>query len=196
MTLASTLFGSSSDVDFVPGNLYPARGLSVGAVPSAGDTDYLLPWSPRKTVTIDKLAWYRDIGTAANVYVGLYDSGGALLTDCAVDTATGTGWHAVDTTNVTLIAGRVYYLCWNASADVAGTWALANQTSPGNMSRVYADMVTDYGYNLTIGSAPGTATIGIYTKSRTHAALLSSLVMSGWSDGASGTCPCLGVVAA
>ena len=196
MTRLSALVGGASALEYISGNLYPARGLSVGSALMSTNTDYIFPWAPRKLLTVDKVAWYRDAGTAANVYVGLYNSAGTLLTDCAVDSDTTTGWHAVDTTNVTLSAGQVYYLAANVSGDVMGTWSLTNQTSAGNMSSVYADQVTDYGHNLTIGSAPGTATLPTYSKARTNAALLSSLTMSGWSDSTSGIAPVMGVVAA
>lgn len=193
MTFASALFGGGSEIEYLSGVLYPARGDGIGTTASVANTDFIVPWAPRKTVTIDKVAWYRDNVTAGNVYVGIYDSAGTLLTDCAVDANTTAGWHAVNTTNVTLIAGRVYYLCWNASADVAGTLlvSLLATGSPYEPSRT----VTDYGYNIAIGVSPPITGGAFAQKARTNAALLSSLVMSGWSQG-SDRPPALGVIPA
>ena len=176
MTLASALFGGGAQTDYVAGALYRYNGAGVGTGAATPNEDNLVPFSPRKTVTVDKVAWYRDNTTAANVYVGIYSLAGTLLTDCAVDADTTVGWHLVDTTNVTLIAGRVYYACINMSADVAGTQD-ANDLdgSPGRSHQM--------GQHVQLGiAASNTAADLSYVKARTNAALLSSLTLSGWAE--------------
>ena len=194
MTLLSTLVGGGSAASYRAGNLYPALPRAIQTTASAADNDHIVPWLPRATMTLDKVAWYRDIATAANVYVGLYDSAGTLLTDCAVDIDTTTGWHLVDTTNVTLVAGSFYWLAWNASADVAGTQAFISNTSYAAIDPTYDVLAELAGLAVGIGTADATISGVAQKKSRINAALLSSLTMSGWALDAAP--PALGVVPA
>ncbi|HAH10225.1 MAG TPA: hypothetical protein DCL48_09000 [Alphaproteobacteria bacterium] len=170
MTLASALFGGGgSGLPYLSGVLYPCLNYS-GSIASTINRDYLLTFAPRKSVTVDKVAWHRDQATAANIYVGIYSSAGVLLTNCAVDTDTTVGWHAVDTTNITLLPTQVYFFAINVSADVL---TIAN-TTPGNSA--------DYGGLVQLGVAMSASTgVSGAFKARTNAALLSSLTMSGFT---------------
>jgi hypothetical protein len=184
MTLASALFGGGGGaIKYRAGNLYLANPQAISTGASVADTDYIIPFSPRVSMTLDRVAWYRDIGTAANVRVGLYSSAGTLLTDCAVDTNTTTGWHLVDTTNVNLQASEFYWLCWNASADCAGTAANRTQDADANQRPPYADLLDRFGLAVGIGTATSVDQRGVaQIKARTNDALLSTLTMSGWAE--------------
>jgi len=183
MTLASALYGGSGGLPYLTGALYPLFNYSGSNASSAG-RDYLLAYSPRRAVTVDKVAWHRDQGTAANVYVGIYSSAGVLLTNCAVDANTTTGWHAVDTTNITLMPTAVYFFAINVSADVL------------TMSTGHPVQSAEYGEMIQLGTTPVAAsgTSGAY-KTRTNAALLANLVMSGFTLMDQGA-PSLGLVPA
>jgi hypothetical protein len=134
-------------------------------------------------MTLDRVAWYRDNANSANVYVGLYSSAGALLTDCAVDTNAVAGWHLVDSTNVSLQAGEFYWLCWNGSADAAGTHNALTQTADTGQKITYESLVDRYGLAVGIGTSTSLQIRGMaQIKARTNAALLSTLIMSGWSE--------------
>jgi hypothetical protein len=194
MTLASAIFGGGGSTKYRSGNLYPAIGLGIGSGASVANADFIMAFSPRRTMTVDRVAWYRDNTTAANVFVGLYSSAGALLTNCAVDTDTVIGWHLVDTTNVALVADEFYWLAWNASADVAGTWALASSATLTSISPTYEELAMRMGLAVGIGTADNVMAGVAQQKARTNAALLSNLTMSGFA--LASTCPPLGVVAA
>jgi hypothetical protein len=183
MTLASALYGGSGGLPYLTGALYPLFNYS-GTNASTSGRDVLSTFSPRRAVTVDKVAWHRDQGTAANVYVGIYSSAGTLLTNCAVDANTTTGWHAVDTTNITLLPTAVYFFAINVSADVL------------TMSPSHTPNSAEYGEMIQLGATPGAAS-GISTiyKARANAALLSSLVMSGFTSSSDGA-PALGFVPA
>jgi hypothetical protein len=186
MTLASALFGVS-DAPYVAGSVYQSIPyVAEGVVASPVNTDVIVPFVPRATFTLDKVAWSRDQATAANVYVGLYNAAGTLLTDCAVDTDTTTGWHLVDTTNVVLRVNQLYYLAWNGSADVASTHRVASTPE----ATIY--FLDRYGTQTNLGlSNPGAA-----QKARTNAALLSTLTLSGWANMTTNAAILMGVVPA
>jgi hypothetical protein len=173
MTLASALYGGGAATEYLTGVLYPARALGVGSDTSVVNQDYITPFSVRKAATVDKVAWYRDNTTAGNAYVGIYNSAGTLLTDCAVDANTTVGWHLVETTNIALLAGRIYYCAANVSVDIAGTFG-----TTGNTSEL---ALMDVGLNVAIGGSGGNMS-NAYTKARTNAALLSSLTLTGWAS--------------
>jgi hypothetical protein len=184
MTLASALFGGGGGAaPYRAGNLYLANPQAISTGASVADTDYIIPFIPRVNMTLDRVAWYRDNTTAANVRVGLYSSAGTLLTDCAVDTNTVAGWHLVDTTNVSLQASEFYWLCWNASADCAGTQGARTQDAEANQRPPYSDMLDRFGLAVGIGTATNVDQRGVaQIKARTNAALLSTLTMSGWAE--------------
>lgn len=188
MTLASVLFGGSGGANYRSGNLYLSLPGAASGAGSVANRDHLIPFVPRRLMTLDKVAWYRDNTNAASVYVGLYNSAGTLLTDCAVDTDTTVGWHLVDTTNVTLMAGEFYWLCWNASADVAAVQATDATAVPA------LDAIREYGLAVGIGTADANPNGIGQGKNRTAAALLSTLTMSGFA--LSSGVPMMGVVAA
>lgn len=200
MTLATALYGGGGATKYRPGNLYPQNPSGIDTTASAANYDYLIPWSPRANMTLDRVAWYRDNSSSANVRVGLYSSAGVLLTDCANDNNTATGWHLVDTTNVALTANTFYWLCWNSSADVAGTQVQATGTAIADIRPRFEELVFEYGLAVGMGAAPGVTMDGPYlTKVRTNAALLATLVMSGWSTGgisSPSVVPAMGVVPA
>lgn len=177
MTKLSTLVGAGEGLVYVSNRIFPLGTPTTGA--TTADRDYLVPFIPRKTVTVDNIAWERDNTTAANVYVGIYSSAGTLLTDCAVDTDTVAGFHTVATTPVTLFPGSGYFFAYNASADVAFSMTTA---SAEEWARQYG-LAVELGAS---GKASSTVYAIAYYKARTNAALLSSLVMSGWSDSSLG----------
>ena len=177
----SSIEGDDMAIQYRAGNLYPAIGLGIGTGVSLANVDCIMPFSPRRNVTVDRVAWYRDNTTAANVYVGIYSSAGVLLTDCAVDTDTVVGWKAVNTTDVALVQDEIYWLAWNASVDVAGTWALASSATLTSISPTYEAYVETYGMAVGIGTADNVMAGAAQQKARTNAALLSTLTMSGFS---------------
>lgn len=162
---------------FAPNNL--------AATSNRNNYDILLPFTPVADVTIDQVCWYRVDATAANVYVGIYDNDGNLLTDCAVDADTTVGVHEVSTTSVALTGGTTYYLAINHSAtcacgDSAGTYTDI-ENSPifrgfleGNQpdTKWYASgTFPANGFRMAIG----------FEKARTAAALPSTQTTSGWA---------------
>jgi hypothetical protein len=142
--------------------------------------DSLLPFVPRADVTVDTVNWIRASASAANVYVGIYNAAGTLLSDCAVDTDTTTGLHEVSTTAVNLVAGQLYYWCLNESVAVAACDVTAGsdpEYTPHYMSFLGAP------FDFSILSSMPSSTrdvLGVVRKSRTADALLSSLTMSGF----------------
>ena len=157
--------------------VYPLNNLVGNATASTPAEDWLAPFTPHTTVSIDGVAWLRDITTAANVYVGIYNAAGSLLTDCAVDADTVVGTKVIATTPVTLTKGQKYYFAWNASADCASHRTNADAS---------ATFSTDYGIEpdlaaaATIGGTIAASTVG-YSKARANAALPSTQTMSGWT---------------
>lgn len=202
MTLASVLLGASGGtVKYRSGNLYMANpeGFTTTAVTTTADRDYLVPFSPRESCTVDKVAWNRRNTTAANVYVGLYSAAGTLLTNCAVDTDTTVGWHLVDTTNVAIVRRELYWLVYNESASVGAgqyfqTHPVATSGAADQVRSGYMDLVRDFGFPVDLGTASANSAGVAQIKNRTNAALLSSLTLSGFSG--AGTVPTLGVVLA
>ena len=175
MTRLTTLIGTTSSPDYTSQTFYPPLAQAIGTTASVINEDTLIPFSVRKTVTVDKVAWWRDNTTAGNAYVGIYNTAGTLLTDCAVDSNTTVGLHAVDTTNVTLLPGRIYYLSANLSVDIAAT---VDGTPAGGMTQLDV-----FGANLGLGVAPvaSTSLTVFAAKARSNAALPSTQTMSGWT---------------
>jgi hypothetical protein len=196
MTLASALYGSGGAEKYRAGNLYLAIPTPIEAASCSTGTDYIVPFIPRANMTLDRVAWYRDAGTAANVYVGLYSSAGVLLTDCAVDTNTTTGWHLVDTTDVALTANEFYWLCLNCSVDVVGVTSAYSANAAASIRPTYEAMIERYGIAIGIGIADTDLRGVAQAKTRANAALLSTLTMSGFNLNQCGTPPILGVIPA
>lgn len=137
-------------------------------------TDWLVPFTVREQVTIDAVWWHRGNTTAANVYVGIYNSDGALLTDCAVDADTTAGYHTVSTTPVTLVPNRVYYGAVNQSVQVASRGTVSSSTD--------ILVLQNFAPRPAMASSVETAWASqMLYKARANAALLSNLVMSGWT---------------
>jgi hypothetical protein len=172
----------------IPNNL--ATGLIAGH-------DYLLPFVPRADVTVDKLWWYRYSATAASIYMGLVDSSGNRLDDCAVDSDTTVGIHEVDTTNFDLTAGTWYGVIINPSAS-----SVASGDQMGSTDQdLSAQIAYNYAHPMDIGLfASGTfpssgRTLMTARKSRTAAAVADPTTMTGWA-GNIGFIPFIGIVPA
>lgn len=168
--------GGGLTLPYWTGRVYPAV-VGPGGSTVTADNDYIVPFTPRADVTVDKVAWYRTSGAAASVYVGIYSIDGTLLTDCANDFTNNIGWHGVETTNVDLLQGSLYWLALNASAGVAAT-AGASTGVYGSPGQAYTSV---YGFAVNVGSATNTAGAA-QLKPRTAGTLLSSLTMSGWGS--------------
>ena len=182
MTLISTLFPSGGGGVPYPSGVpvIDAIGDIISESPGALGRDYLKAFTPRADVTVDKVWWWRHVATAANVYVGVYDNSGNLLSDCAVDADTTTGVHEVNSTNFDLTAGSLYYLAINQSAKVFGC-----------DTTLATDEVLSF--QLTVGSRedlglysggtapPGARSWGAPYKARANAALLDPITMSGFT---------------
>jgi len=178
--------------EYLSGNLYPVRAAIVETTAGATGRDYLMPFFVRKSVAISQVGWFRKVVTAANVYVGIYNSAGTLLTDCAVDADTSANvWHVVPTSAVNLTAGSIYYALLNQSVDVAGAWPLAQ----ANTTQELVSGPGVYGYALGLGVSGVISGLTTYRKSRVAAAPLASLVMSGWAN-ETGVTPAMGFVPA
>lgn len=154
---------------------------SVAAVTScAVNTDYLIPFLCRADVSVDAVWWQRGNTSAGNVYVGLYDADGTLLTDCAVDADTTAGFHSVSTTPVALTAGSLYYLAMNQSVQVVvcdnGTGA------DGELTYWLLNGVPAYDIRMTTTTPSGlNIAAASFSKARTNAALPSTQTMNSWT---------------
>lgn len=181
MTTLSSLLGASG-APYASGRFYPLTILN-NFVANNGDAnrDYILPFTPRADVTIDAVGWVRRSTAAANIYVGIYDATGSLLTDCAVDSETSTGLHEVSTTAVTLSGSTPYYALLNQSVS-----AIANIDAISTTGAAYPLQLTGYAEGFaklggTYPSSPINFGSGVHYKARTAAAPLSSLTMTGWT---------------
>lgn len=160
---------------YISGLVYPSfPSAREGATAATVNADYLVPFTPRKAVTVGKIAFDRDQATAANVYVGMYDVSGNLLTNCAVDTDTTTGWHGVSTTPVDLSPDALYFLALNTSVDVIATHRVgfAEGLSPFVLER----------YGVLVPFASAAIGGGGLRKARTNAALPATQTMTGWTS--------------
>lgn len=142
------------------------------------------PFVPHADVTVNEIGWWRGNTLAANVYVGIYDKDGNLLTDCAVDSVTTQGLHAVDTTDVELTGGEKYYFACNQSAQVI-CGALLTQSAFTFEDQFLWDMHrfigldVDSGFSLSGSQGSHELASGMLTKSRAAAALTSIDVADG-----------------
>lgn len=166
MTLLSGLVGGVGGgvTPYIPGNLYHGLPAANNGAAITADRDYITPIQVRVETEIDAVIYRRMAGAnAGTVYVGICDLAGNLLTNCSGDTDTTTGVHAVSTTPITLLPGVPYLGVGNSSAaTLADTFSL----SSGD-------------YTADLGLTPLGGLIGVgYWKSRTSAALLSTITLS------------------
>ena len=172
--------GGSSGYPYKPGVFYPAIQINLLASVITANRDYITPLHPRSIITVGEIAYKRVATTAGDVYVGIYDFAGNLLTDCAVDANTTAGLHAVSTTPVLLDAGEWYWMAVNASSGVVnGDTIYANDVESIDWfgSRNMLGYAVDVGFDPTATS--GTSKLSGY-KSRSNAALPSTQTMTGW----------------
>ena len=146
-------------------------GALASSTEATANRQYLIPMVPTSDFSIDAVCWNRGEATSGGVYIGIYDRASNLITDCAEDTDTTIGVHAVSTTEVDLVAGETYFLTLNASANIASrmgnsssiydaaTYALFWRFAPlprndsSNIAYAFSDIVT-YGAlasSITIG---------------------------------------------
>lgn len=185
MTATSTLFSEGgSDLPYISNNVnFVSRcDIHSGATSLSANRDNMWPFQPRSDVTVKELAWHRLNATAANVYVGIYDNSGNLLTDCAVDSDTTAGMHMVTTTNTELTKGAQYWFCLNQSAQVAVS-AQAYVDDVGvrpDFWRFQQQMGMDFDLYSTFRSYNINDGNGHMYKTRTTAALIDPQTMSSW----------------
>lgn len=175
--------GGGGGAPYVSGRFYPVSfntqfQVSTGAEPNR---DYLIPFVARTDVTVDAVSWVRSNATAGNVYVGIYDMSGNLLTDCAVGAVATAGLHSTPTTPVAITGGVTYYMAFNQSAQVVAA----------TTSQVFTDFQYLVGILATGFAADSIVTFptslvamvsgGMY-KARTNAALSNSLTMTGFEN--------------
>jgi len=173
--------GGRSGFPYQPGVFYPAIMLNSLAMAITANRDFIIPFQPRSIITVGEIGYKRVATTAGDVYVGIYDFAGNLLTDCAVDANTTAGLHAVSTTPVLLDAGEWYWMAVNASSAVVnGDTIYANDVE----SQDWYATRNMLGYAVDVGFDP-TATSGTFKlsgyKSRSNAALPSTQTMTGWT---------------
>lgn len=185
MTALSSLLPASGfgGAPYLAGRFYPMClpnqfNLTTGA---AADRDYLLPFTPRADVTVDEVGWVRANTTAGNVYVGIYDSSGNLLTDCAVDSDTTAGLHAVSTTNVALSRGETYYLALNQSAAVANVDVTSTSDAEYTVQQMMGFLNVGFATDQTYGANAAEMTNAASYKSRSNAALSDPLTLTGFT---------------
>lgn len=162
----------------------------------SNNTDYLFPFIPFSDVTVAKLGFIRANATAGDVYIGIYDIDGNLLTDCAVDSTAVAGVHTVSTTPVELTGGQLYYMAINQSAAVVNTDTLA--LSDPQTESLIARNLWRAGFDLNSGasfpsSSFGDAIPGGIYKYRSNTPFSDPLTISGFTN-AYETVASLGIV--
>ena len=182
MTALSTLVGGGGGANAWPSNVPHVFMLpnNMMGTQTQANYDMLCSFVPPADVTIDSVDWFRGTATAGNAYVGVYDASGTLLTDCGVDNDATVGFHQVSTTNTDLAGGALYYWCLNVSATIAGIDSAAT-TDPELIARMVTLEAHQPDFSI-LGTSPtvGNLLSGLIRKSRSNAALLSNLTMSGW----------------
>lgn len=154
----------------IPNNLATTGG-------GVSNYDLLQPFRARADMTVDKVAWLRHAGSASNVYVGIYDKTGTLLSDCAVDTDTTTSTHEVETTNFDISQGELYFWCLNQSSFPVANIDDTASNDPEILDRMLSGYVPDLSVMGTLPSA-GYHLGGMWRNARTNAPLLSSITLS------------------
>jgi hypothetical protein len=190
MTALSTLFpaaGGGVSLQYASGRYYsdfPLFRLDGASSNISANELAIQPFVARGDVTVNEVGWWRANTTAANVYVGIYDKSGTLLTDCAVDAVTTQGLHAVNTTNVDLTGGEKYYFACNQSAGVICGAPLSQSGFVFEQEFAW-DMLpitgldVDSGYSLSGSQGTHELGSGMLSKSRTAAALTAIDVTDG-----------------
>lgn len=164
---------SAAAVPYIPGSLQLSSPYIIeGTVYGNANHDHLTPFIPRTDVTIDGVVWRRSLTGAANVYVGLFDSAGQLLTDCAVDANTTAGLRAVGTTPIALVAGNLYYIGINQSDAILSTHRLSS------VQVAQTAWLARYGILAGLGATSA----GSVSKARTNAAFPSTIDLTGYSN--------------
>jgi len=140
--------------------------------------DYLIAFTARSDVTINRVWWVRGNTTAADVFVGIYSATGTLLTNCAVDANTVQGVHQVTTSNVNLVAGGLYYFAINESALVAVCAPVLNSSGEEiNQALNFINLNV-----LIYSTIPNhAAVISSARKDRTAALMPATQTMTGWT---------------
>ncbi len=178
MVASSTLFSSASGGrNYGKGEFVPVAHLNnVNGATITANRDYLWPFSPQRDVTVGEVAYRRVATTAGNVYVGIYDEDGNLLTDCTVDSDTTAGIHAVSTTPVLLNGGGFYWMAANASAAVInGDTVLSADDEPW-------PFFWNWGFFLDAGMDGSSYQNRALYKTRSNAALSDPLTISGFTQ--------------
>jgi len=162
---------SSALPSYISDQLYPVTPQTRSGTLTL-DLDYLTLFRVRELVQIDALWFFRTATTAANTYVGIYDAvTWALLTDAAVSTNTTAGIKTSSITPITLSPTTFYALVCNTSASTTiGATASAARAMDVFSNGLAAGM-TDVSPTTTVG----------YSKTRTNAALLSTLTPTGFA---------------
>lgn len=185
--LSDLLASGSGGVPYpsgVPQSLRIPYGYNTSSAASV-NRDWCQSFIARSDVTVDKLWWMRPTATAANVFLGLYDSAGNLLSDCAVDASTATGVHEVETTNFDLTQGELYHWMINTSAAVVSSYATSNSTSfPENQPNF--EMFSWQHDPRMWNSQPTSPAnlMGATYKTRTAATMPDPQTMTGWTASA------------
>ena len=158
----------SQGFPYISGTLYAVTPATDAAAAVAANRDYVLPFMVRETVIISAVMHSRLTVNAGDIYTGIYNAAGELLTNCAVDSVNTAGIHTVSTTPASLVPRNVYYFCANSSA-----------ASILEYTQGLSDWQFEIGFPR-IGAITGDGA-GFY-KARPAAALLSSLDLTGWTS--------------
>ena len=173
--------GSGGNLPYPSGVPHNLRRMYISNNASSGDInrDYLIAFTARSNVTINRVWWVRANTTAANVFVGIYSATGTLLTDCAVDANTVAGVHEVTTTNVNLVAGQLYYVALNQSVLVA----VSNPVAIGDVADQINYMLSFSSLDVRIHSSVPVHnnTLSSVFKDRTAALMPATQTMTGWT---------------
>lgn len=179
MTDLAALIGGGGGFNpvYQSGQLYLCQPLEAGpsGTPLTANQDHIVPFAPRRSVTIDALSIPRKGTDAGTIYLGVYNFAGTLLTDCAGQTDNTEGVKTVSTTPVTLTANQLYYFACNPSTSTIA----ASDRLEADGTRVNGWLM---GFNIDAGSeGHGIREIGLF-RARTNAVLPSTITLtSGWT---------------
>jgi len=174
---------AGGNLPYLPLVPYSVRRMSTATFVNVGviNRDYLTAFVARADVTINRVFWVRGVVTAANVFVGIYSGTGTLLTDCALDSGTVVGLHQVTTTNVTLVAGQLYYFALNQSALVS----VSSNVTDASALEIVNYFLTFQSIDLLIYTTLPSHNASVTTsasKSRTTAIMPATQTMTGWDQ--------------
>lgn len=185
MTALSTLFPSAGGaLDYTSGDaIFAQIPNNWNTSAHSANEDYFVPLQVRAEVTIDEVFWIRHAATAGNVYVGICDASGNVLTDCAVDSDTTIGLHAVSTTPVTLSPSTQYFLMFNSSVlNIAKTDGGASADGEWPLQ---VAMAMSNGFNMDLFTGTNWAAglnriVGARSASRSNAAFPDPMTIGSW----------------